>query len=271
MNKPSFPFSAILISLVVLACLVAQFLVAEGAFDLVGRGGAYSYIAAFAIESAIAVEALLFAKNQSRVYFLGLVVSFLVSGTYNFTLVDKAAVELGWFAVGALALGPLFALATVSLALGDVFFAYDERVTQWQEEQRRGQAVVEIEAKAKAERQELGDLEYQRTLEREERQQRLASELEQTRLDARLARSLEKSRALVEMGGVKRVSGTGTGKERSQKDGTHKERAFAILDDTPNVTGVKLARALGVSESYGRKLRLKWRAGKNGDSPVQTF
>lgn len=138
--------------------LVALFLAAYHAFQLVASPP-QAFFAALLIEVGLVVEAIALI-NRPRTFFpwAGLIIGFIVSGSYNYTQAAKAGQGLGGFELLALAFGPLSALAFVSLTLGNELRAYQEKGAEWEkdraewaERERRRLETKEERRQAKAE------------------------------------------------------------------------------------------------------------------------
>jgi hypothetical protein len=130
MEKPKVPVTVIGLSLVCVAGLVALFLAARAAFATVA-GAEQAVAAALLIEAGAIWEAVTFARSRNKIALVGLVLSFLVSATYNYTQAAEVRPDLEIWQLLALALGPLTALAFVSLALGEELRLYFERMEAW--------------------------------------------------------------------------------------------------------------------------------------------
>lgn len=129
--KPSLTPQIFLLGLIVVSGLIALFFAAFHAFGLVA-GPWQAFFAALVIEAGLIAECLaIINKPKSIPPWLGLVISYVVSGTYNYTQAAKATQDLGGWELGALAFGPLSALAVVSLAFGNELRSYQERVEDW--------------------------------------------------------------------------------------------------------------------------------------------
>ncbi len=131
MNKPGLPITVIGLCAVAVLGLITQYLAAEHAFSLIGRTAMYSYAAALLIESAIVVDAVVFSKTRNLIAGVSLLVALGVSGIYNYTLADMSSADIVLGQKLALAIGPLIALATIALALGEELYKYDQVVQEW--------------------------------------------------------------------------------------------------------------------------------------------
>ena len=130
-KKPGIPVTVIGLCTVAVLGLITQYLAAEHAFSLIGRTAMYSYVAALLIESAIVVDAVVFSKTRNLIAGVSLLVALGVSGIYNYTLADLSSADIALGQKLALAIGPLIALATIALALGEELYKYDQVVQEW--------------------------------------------------------------------------------------------------------------------------------------------
>jgi len=199
MQKPSIPITIIALALVAAAGLITQFLAAEHAFGLIGRTTLYSVMAAVLIESAIVVDAVVVARNRNLLALVGLVLAMAVSAVYNYLLADTATVQytLQLWQKLALAIGPLFAMVTIGLALGEELFNYGARLDAYNLEQAERDELVQTELqrdqRASATYQEQAEREsadFERQLTREHQEHTLREERLATRRAERWARKL---------------------------------------------------------------------------------
>lgn len=177
MSKPSRPITVIPLALVACAGLVAQFMAARSAFDLITASPAHSIAAAMLIEAATVVEALVFVRSGNRWAAGGLGLTMAVSATYNYTQASNAGAGLGEWQLVAMSIGPLAALVSVGLALGDELRKYESVLVEWravQDEIAQDEAAALRRETIQAERQVEDERRWQRQLE----QQRLAAEFE---------------------------------------------------------------------------------------------
>lgn len=146
--RPKPPLQLWLLAIICLAGLAALGQAAYSAFLLVATPG-QALFAALLIEAGLIVEALALVKRpRSLAPWLGLAISYAVSGIYNYTQASLALSELGQVAIIALALGPLSALAAVALTLGLELRAYQEALDAW----REARAAWQTKQQEKAER-----------------------------------------------------------------------------------------------------------------------
>lgn len=127
--------------------------------------GPQAFFAATLIEAGLIIEALALIKRPQVWYiWIAVSISLVVSGTYNYIQAASMATgpsgepTLNPWQLGTLALGPLAALAFVSLTLGYELREYQARVEKWQTdraawlEQRRQEAEAR-QLQAEVERQ----------------------------------------------------------------------------------------------------------------------
>ncbi|MBE7473185.1 MAG: hypothetical protein DPW09_24835 [Anaerolineae bacterium] len=175
--RPTEPVQLYLLAGLASFGLLALWLAAFHAFLKVASGP-QAFFAATLIEAGLIIEALALIKRPHVWYtWVAVGISLMVSGTYNYIQAAAVAGEsLNTWMLLTLALGPLAALAFVSLTLGHELREYQNRVETWQTdkaawlEQRRLEAEA-YERQQEAERQ----LRLQRLQEAEfERQEREA-------------------------------------------------------------------------------------------------
>ncbi|MBE7474268.1 MAG: hypothetical protein HS114_34495 [Anaerolineales bacterium] len=156
--------------------LLALWLAAFHAFLNVASGP-QAFFAATLIEAGLIIEALALIKRPHVWYtWVAMAISLMVSGTYNYIQAAAVAGEsLNTWMLLTLALGPLAALAFVSLTLGHELREYQNRVESWQAdkaawlEQRRLEAEA-YERQQEAERQARLERLQQAEYERQERE-----------------------------------------------------------------------------------------------------
>lgn len=131
-EKPRPQVQLWLLLFITIGGLIALFLAAYHAFQLVASPP-QAFFAALLIEVGLVVEAIALI-NRPKTFFpwAGLIIGFIVSGSYNYTQAAKAGQGLGGFELFALAFGPLSALAFVSLTLGNELRAYQEKGAEWE-------------------------------------------------------------------------------------------------------------------------------------------
>lgn len=246
------------LKVVLLAALLGLGLVAFEVFSLIDNP-VVSVAFAVVIELGAMVEAINVLK-RNKLAGVGLVVSLLISGFYNFTRANQAnaglAVKLGDFELVALAIGPLVATLTLSLALGQAQKDLEQAVARWEAEY---QTWIDDQAKAAADR--LAAAEQRRTAREAELKQievdsteriRLAELRTQERSDKRKNRT---ERELARTGtGQNR---TATGLDRTEPD-EHRtkpdaDRTYAdFARDQRNRNGQGPMSAADIMRTYGR-------------------
>ena len=189
--KPKPSIVIYFLAVMVVVGLVAMFLAARYAFGQVMGNDAQAFAAALLIEASMIVEAITIVRARAWKAnipaLIGLVVSILVSGTYNYVQVQhagKAAGIVDTWQLTSLALGPLSALVFLAMAVGRELRSYEEAVSTWENERQDWQKKHDAD-----ERERLLALEIERRHAQEVvRQARIAAELEAERIKAEAAR-----------------------------------------------------------------------------------
>ena len=135
-SKPRPSASFWLLSVLVLVGLVALFLAADFAFSRIMHNHWQAAFAAGLIEAGMIVEAIAVMRSQKNwPALIGLVISLVVSGTYNYIQAEQAGLAAGitnpWQLL-TLALGPLSALAFLAMAVGRELGEHEKRLATWQ-------------------------------------------------------------------------------------------------------------------------------------------
>jgi len=184
-QKPGINLQLIALGLIASFGLIALFIAAYHAFLLVANPW-QAFFAALVIEAGLIVEALALINKPKTIYpWLGLIISYVVSGTYNFTQAAQMGEGLGNWELSALAFGPLSALAVVSLTFGNELRSYQERSSAWTKERAEW-----VEAEYKRIEQVRIDSEVeQRRADQEAEQRRLEAEQKHTEKMARIEAS----------------------------------------------------------------------------------
>lgn len=178
--RPTVPIQLYLLVALAIAGLAALWLAAFHAFLQI-MGPAQAFFAASLIEAGLIVEALALIKRP-RVWYTwtAVVISAAVSATYNYIQAATAVTgtdgtpALGTWPLLTLALGPLAALAFVSLTLGHELSEYQNRVSQWQIDRTAWIEARRQEAEAREQRQEAERLARLDRLQEAERQRQAA-------------------------------------------------------------------------------------------------
>lgn len=160
--RPGPPAQLYLLAALAICGLAALWLAAFHAFSHVASP-AQAFFAASLIEAGLIIEALALVKRGPVWYIVAaVVVSLAVSGTYNYIQAATIAGDsFNWWQLGTLALGPLAALAFVSLTLGHELREHQAGLEKWEADRAGWTLARRQEAEA-----------YQRQQE-EERQSRL--------------------------------------------------------------------------------------------------
>lgn len=151
-SKPGPSAQLIGLSALAVAGLLALWLAAFAAFSNIASWP-QAAAASTLIEAGLIIEALAWMRWRSQFALTGLIASLLVSGTYNYLQADQAA-EISLWPLLALALGPLVALATVALALGDALTQYQLSIDKWEAERSVWTAARQTELDAEEARQQ---------------------------------------------------------------------------------------------------------------------
>lgn len=236
--KPRAGIQLLVLGSIVVSGLIALFIAAYHAFLLVAQPP-QAFFAALVIEAGLIAECLaIINKPKSIPPWLGLIISYVVSGTYNFTQASQAGQGLGGWELAALAFGPLSALAVVSLAFGNELRTYQEAVTTWEKSRA---------AWVEAERQRL---------------ETEAKELERTRLELEVKRDIAKLEAeqehAVKMARIEaKKSAKETRKIEPKKRISKEEKreiSLNILREFPKISGAELGRKLDASDRTGQNI-----------------
>jgi hypothetical protein len=144
-------------------------------------GWVQALAASVLIEAVMVLEAMAIIR-RNRWAIAGVVVSLIVSVTYNYIQAQHAGAAHGltnWWQLGTLAVGPLSALLFLALTIGHELAQHDQRVEQWS-------------ASRQAWQQQQAGQAAQARREQEERSQQL--QLERERIAAQV--EIEKARAM---------------------------------------------------------------------------
>ncbi|MEM7343594.1 MAG: hypothetical protein AAF485_05080 [Chloroflexota bacterium] len=162
--KPKTPIQLWLLGALATSGLAALWLAAFNAFQQIA-GPIQAGFAATLIEAGLIIEATAYIRYRTWYALVGLSVSVVVSGIYNYVQViaDNNTLTIGPSI--ALALGPLSALTFIALAFGDVLKRHQTAVEEWQKAQTTW---LENEAR-KQEEQTAEAREHQRKLDADER------------------------------------------------------------------------------------------------------
>jgi hypothetical protein len=155
-DKPKPSIQLIFLAVITVCGLAALFFAAFASFRISTGNIAQAAFAALLIEVGLAAEAFALIKRPKSLYpWVGLLIAFFVSGTYNWYQAEmhtkEAVVSISNVTLFALAFGPLSALAFVSLTLGNEIREYQNAVGKWQTE-AMGWAVNERKRLERAEK-----------------------------------------------------------------------------------------------------------------------
>jgi len=136
-EKPKPSIQLIFLAVITGCGLAALFFAAFASFRISTGNTAQAIFAALLIEVGLAAEAFALIKRPKTIYpWIGLLVAFFVSGTYNWYQADihtqQSGVTISDLVLFALAFGPLSALAFVSLTLGNEIREWQVATGKWQ-------------------------------------------------------------------------------------------------------------------------------------------
>lgn len=152
-NRPQMAVQLYLLSGLVVFGLAALWLAAFHAFLQVASGP-QAFFAATLIEAGLVIESLALVKRPHLWYiWIAVAISLMVSGTYNYIQAAAAAPTFNPWQLGTLALGPLSALAFVSLTLGYELREFQSRLEKWQTDRADWIEARRQEAEARDERE----------------------------------------------------------------------------------------------------------------------
>ena len=179
-QKPKLSVTISLLAGLILVGLYALYQAAHFAFGQVMANKSQAVAVALFIEAVMAVDALAIIRAR-RVWdnvpaLIGMVIALLVSGTYNYIQAQTTGATVGlvnWWQLGTLALGPIAALVSASMALGREIRSYEVTVMVWE----TGRQAWQDERDAERRQAQEGA-----------RQAKIAADLEAERIKAEAAR-----------------------------------------------------------------------------------
>jgi hypothetical protein len=242
--KPTPPTQLWALGLITVGGLIALFFAAFHAFSLVAMP-TQAFFAAVIIEAGLVVEALALINKPKTLYpWLGLLISFLVSGTYNYVQAASAGQDLASAELLALAFGPLSALAVVSLTFGNELRDYQERIAIW--EDNRAMWVdnerMRLERKEDRQREKSARNEAKNTA--QDRAKFASNSTQKTRMDSQAG--AQDSEEIAQ-------NGENTPPLRAPKS-EWRTQALDILRKNSYITGAELGRKLGASPRTGQNI-----------------
>lgn len=264
--------------------LIALWLAAYAAFQQIAGPG-QAFFAASLIEAGLIIEALAVMRFGNAWAKIGLLASFIVSGTYNYiqanvAVAAEAGIKLSTWPLLTLSLGPLVALASVSLALGDTLSRHQVAVERWETDRAKWLEKREAEA---AERQRQIDeqraawqrqqAEKQAAWERQQAEEQAAWDRQETERSRKRAERAEKERQKAadrpenqpeENGSRPAASGNlPAGLPVVPRDRDHFRQLVASGQiDPEQITGSQLAEACSISPRAGRDWLAEVKNGK---------
>lgn len=262
-SKPGLTPQVFILGLIVVSGLIALFFAAFHAFRLVAEPW-QAFFAALVIEAGLIAECLaIINKPRTVAPWLGLLVSYTVSGTYNYTQAANAGQGLGSWELWALAFGPLSALAVVSLSFGNELRDHQERVATWR--QTRAMWV-------NSERERLEAL----TVEREQKRLEIEAQQNQARLELEAKQKqaqLEADQKHAEkMARIEASKNRPKDRPKDESKSITKDEAISLikqfLADNPDASLSAIGRQIGRPKStagnYVNELMSKGELKKNG-------
>lgn len=174
MKRP--PITIIVLSLVAGVGLLAQFIAARAAFSLISSDPWQPFCAALLIEAAIVADALATARTRNEIALGGLVLALLASGLYNYAVAHAALPHLHLAVKLALSIGPVLALGSIGLALGEEVWRFEDQRAQGRQEQADVQAQIDAERRRFEQAEDAKDREHARKERRRERLHRQRTE-----------------------------------------------------------------------------------------------
>jgi len=136
--KPSFPPVLYLYGGLLVAGLLTLFVSAYSAFSSV-MSPQQSFLAALVVEGGMLAEAFSAISSRNRLAVIALIVSLGISLTYNFIQASTIGERNGInniTMISVLALGPIFAIVTLSFAFGGEYRKYQERIDRWSKDRQ---------------------------------------------------------------------------------------------------------------------------------------
>lgn len=258
--KPKLSPVVYLLGGVILIGLAALFIAARFAFTQIGHGAAQSTFAALLIEFGMIVDAIVVMRsaNPKKLWpaLIGLGISLLVSGTYNYIQAQiggaQRGITAGW-QLTALALGPLSALTFLSLTVGGELRDHEAQVAQWEQERQRwlddraAQITADNEAHEARLRQEQEEREARARREQAEQELRIR----QVELDAQA--KIERMRIRAERKALQTVQEPVKALQAPESGlattGNARERLVQYYQVNPHASQSEAARVLQVSHT----------------------
>lgn len=286
-SKPVLSAAFWLLAVLALVGLAALFLAADHAFGQV-MPWYQAMFAALLIEAGMVSEAVALARGRNWLAAAGMGISLVVSGTYNYIQVAAVGQSLGLagWPLFALALGPLFALSFLALAIGQELRMYEALLADWQADQdvqaaQEAQQAAQGVALRQAWLDEQERLRQAAALEHERAQQ--AALLERQRLEVEAHERVELARVRAEARQAQRAAQpvaqpVARAKQTIAGDGLPQLQGnrLRVLELARNATGAtqqEIAQQLGITrQAVGKHLAALKEAGLlngNGHKEMQ--
>lgn len=269
--KPKLPVIVYLLFVLAVCGLVALGIAAYTAFSQVA-GREQALAASILIEAAMVIEGItLIRRNWWAAG--GVLVSLIVSCTYNYIQAEQAGKLHGLtnpWQLFTLAIGPLSALFFLALTIGYELKQHENRVKEWEEDQKKRKAQIQEEAKAEQVRRDEKDLEEKRRKEEADRNFELEKErIRQAEATKREAARLEEERkekiARARIEAKERAKSEGANdvqfaREIAHNRATYEDFAQAMQSNgTHEWTGEAIAQEFGVSRRTGNYWLARWK------------
>jgi len=244
--KPVISIQFYLVGVLASGGLFALFFAALHAFSSVSPW--YQAIfASFLIEAGLVIEALALVKNPRNPFaWVGVIISTLVSGTYNFYQASANAANLipamnDWQLI-TVAFGPLSALMFVSFTFGAMLRAYQSEVLEWEKanaefeesERRRNEANEKRRERRAQKANERNEIQRTNETKSSERTKRIP--IRQTKAD--------ETQEIAPVSSLKSFSANG---QNGVPQHLWREYTRDAFEKNPNVKGTVLAQELGCS------------------------
>jgi hypothetical protein len=172
-EKPKMSFVVYLLGTVIVFALIALGIASFTAFNKIADFW-QAFFSALTIEVAGIVEAMALARGKNKIGFAGMVLTLLVSGTYNYIQAEQAGRLSGitdQWQLGSLALGPLFALTVLSLTVGKEIRNHEDRVQKWGRDRQNWELEQTLRIENEQKEKEHDDMVRNNRIEHEKREQ----------------------------------------------------------------------------------------------------
>lgn len=266
--RPRLPVSLALISLLLVAGLVALFMAAYYAFSLVAHSPAQAFFAAVMIEAGMVIEAVVLVRawgqRSSWLALGGMAVSVVVSGTYNYIQARQVGalngITGGWELL-TLALGPLLALAFMAANAGRELRAYEQQVAGWLADRQAWHDRITEQARLDTVAIEQARLQAELERERLRLEAERLAEVERVKLDVAERRRQERR-----LDRLARQSADALPDAQTRVQGTYD--AFAAAQAERNGTGPLQAHEIMAQFGVARRTAYNWLERYRRENPL---